>query len=97
MWTSVATSRCVAGAAACSQLRQRNSCWPRAAVLVFLSLWIDKGIGLILGGFRTFAAGRRHRYAPTAPELGIVLGVWAIGALMITVFYKITVTIREVR
>jgi Ni/Fe-hydrogenase subunit HybB-like protein len=33
-------------------------------------------------------------YTPTAPEIAIVVGVWAIGALILTVFYKITISIR---
>jgi molybdopterin-containing oxidoreductase family membrane subunit len=68
-----------------------------AAVLVFVSLWIEKGLGLIVGGFVPSPLGSVTRYSPTAPEWTIVLGVWAIGALLITVFYKITVSVREAR
>ena len=68
-----------------------------AALLVFVSLWIEKGLGLIVGGFVPSPLGSVTRYSPTAPEWVIVLGVWAIGALLITVLYKITVSVREVR
>ena len=79
------------------RLREQESLLAIAAALVFGSLWIEKGLGLIIGGFEPSPLGAITRYVPTAPEIGIVVGVWAIGALMITVFYKITVTIREAR
>ncbi len=63
--------------------------------IVFLSLWIDKGIGLIVGGFVPSPLGAVTRYAPTALEISITLAVWAVGFLMITVFYKITLSVRE--
>jgi len=63
--------------------------------MVFLSLWIDKGLGLIVGGFVPSPLGRVTEYAPTVPEISIALAVWAIGFLMVTVFYKITLSVRE--
>jgi len=68
---------------------------PMACVFVFASLWLDKGLGLIVGGFTPSPLGAVTTYTPTLPEATIVLGVWAIGALMITVFYKITLSVRE--
>ncbi len=67
-----------------------------ASIFVFASLWIDKGLCMIVCGFVPSSLGDVTRYAPTFPEATIVLGIWAVGALMITVFYKITLSIREV-
>jgi len=63
--------------------------------MVFLSLWIDKGLGLIIGGFVPSPLGRVIRYVPTLPEIAIALAIWALGCLLVTVFYKITVAVRE--
>jgi len=68
---------------------------PVACVCVFVSLWLDKGLGLIIGGFTPSPLGAVTTYTPTWPEATIVLGVWAIGALMITVLYKIALSVRE--
>ena len=68
---------------------------PVACVLVFLSLWLDKGLGLIVGGFVPSPLDSVTKYTPTLPEWSIVAGIWAIGALLITVFYKITLSVRE--
>jgi molybdopterin-containing oxidoreductase family membrane subunit len=63
-------------------------------VLVCLSLWIDKGIDLIVGGFVPSPLGAVTEYAPTLPEVAITLGIWAFGFLTLTVFYKITLSVR---
>ena len=97
MWTSVTLLRSRWYCCSCPSCVARNSLLAIAAMLVFISLWIEKGVGLIVGGFVPSPLGAVTRYSPTAPEWGIVVGVWAIGALLITVFYKITVTVREVR
>jgi molybdopterin-containing oxidoreductase family membrane subunit len=66
-----------------------------ACGMVFLSLWIDKGLGLIVGGFVPSPLGHVASYVPTLPELAITLAIWAVGCLMITVFYKIALSVRE--
>lgn len=66
-----------------------------ACIAVFASLWIDKGFGLIVGGFVPNPFERVTEYWPTLPEILITLGVWGIGALILTVLYKIAVAIRE--
>lgn len=66
-----------------------------ACLCIFVSIWIDKGLGLIIGGLVPSPLGAITRYAPTLPEWTIVCGIWAIGALMTTAFYKITFSIWE--
>lgn len=68
---------------------------PVACVFVFVSLWLDKGLGLIVGGFTPSPFGVVTTYTPTWPEATIALGVWGIGALIITVLYKIALSVRE--
>ena len=63
--------------------------------MVFLSVWIDKGLGLIVGGFVPSPLGHVTSYVPTLPEFAITLAIWAVGVLMITVFYKIALAVRE--
>jgi len=39
--------------------------------------------------------GHITRYTPTGPEVAIAIGVWAMGFLIITVLYKIFLSVRE--
>jgi molybdopterin-containing oxidoreductase family membrane subunit len=65
-----------------------------ASGAVFASLWIDKGLGLIVGGFAPSPLGHVTPYAPTLPEVSITLAVWAVGLLLITVLYKVALGVR---
>ena len=75
--------------------RKSETILAAACGMVFLSLWIDKGLGLIVGGFVPSPLGHVTSYVPTAPEISITLAIWAVGVLMITVFYKIALSVRE--
>jgi molybdopterin-containing oxidoreductase family membrane subunit len=61
---------------------------------VFVSIWIDKGMGMVVGGFVPNPLGKVVEYAPTAPELLISLSIYATGLLIITVLYKIALSVR---
>lgn len=77
------------------QLRRNERVLSIAAAAVFLSLWIDKGFGLVIGGFIPNMFETVTEYTPTVPELLISLAVWAIGFLVLTVLYKIAASVRE--
>jgi molybdopterin-containing oxidoreductase family membrane subunit len=66
-----------------------------ACVAVFVSLWIDKGLGLIVAGFVPNAFGRVTDYSPTGLEALVTMGVWAVGLLVLTVLCKLAVSVRE--
>ncbi len=76
------------------RLRHNEKGLVAACVLVFSSLWIDKGVCMVVGGFIPSPLGTITRYVPTLPEITITLGVWAVGALMVTVFYKIALSVE---
>jgi Ni/Fe-hydrogenase subunit HybB-like protein len=63
--------------------------------VVIVGTWIDKGLGMISGGFVPNPLHEVTEYAPTMPEIGITLGVYAIGALVLTVLYKVVVGVKE--
>jgi molybdopterin-containing oxidoreductase family membrane subunit len=73
--------------------RAKESILALACVAVFISMWIDKGLGLIVPGFIPSQTGEVVEYTPTVPEIFIALGVVALGALVLTVLYKITTSV----
>jgi molybdopterin-containing oxidoreductase family membrane subunit len=62
---------------------------------IFASIWIDKGLGMVVAGFIPTSLGDVAEYWPTIPEVIISLGIWAFGFLLITFFYKIALSVRK--
>jgi Ni/Fe-hydrogenase subunit HybB-like protein len=63
--------------------------------MVFIGTWIDKGMGMIAGGFVPNPLMHVFEYIPTIPELLISLGVYALGFLVLTILYKVAVGVKE--
>ncbi|MFO8089374.1 MAG: NrfD/PsrC family molybdoenzyme membrane anchor subunit [Desulfatiglandaceae bacterium] len=75
--------------------RRRESTLIAGCIAVFISTWIDKGMALVVGGFIPNPFEKVTEYWPTAPELGITFGVWATGLFILTVLFKIAVSVKE--
>ncbi len=66
-----------------------------ACAMLFAGAWIDKGLGLIAGGFVPNPFHQVNEYVPTPMEAMITIGVWAAGFLVLTILYKIAVGVKE--
>ncbi len=75
--------------------RQNETVLGITCVVLFLALWIDKGLGLIVGGFIPNPLHQVREYHPTAVEIFITIGVWALGFLILTFLYKIAIGVKE--
>jgi len=62
---------------------------------VILAIWIEKGLGMVVTGFIPSPLGKVTEYSPTLRESLIALGIYAAGFLIITILYKIAVSVRE--
>jgi molybdopterin-containing oxidoreductase family membrane subunit len=77
------------------KLKRHEGWLALACALIFAAAWIDKGVGLIVGGLSVSPLETIAEYRPTAVELAITVGVYAIGALVLTLLYKIAVSVKE--
>ena len=66
-----------------------------ACVMIFVGTWIDKGLGMISGGFVPNPLHEVNEYIPSFPEMMIALGVWATGFLVLTILFKMAVSVKE--
>jgi molybdopterin-containing oxidoreductase family membrane subunit len=66
-----------------------------ACLVIIAGTWIDKGLGMISGGYVPNPLHEITEYAPTLPEIGITLGIYAMGALILTVLYKMVIGVKE--
>jgi molybdopterin-containing oxidoreductase family membrane subunit len=63
-------------------------------IMLFMSLWIDKGIGLVIGGFIPNPLEQVREYSPTGVEIMVTIGIWAFGALILSYLYKIAIDVK---
>ncbi len=76
------------------RLRKSRIALMASCVCIFVSLWMEKGLALIVGGFEPSPLGTLTAYRPTITEWTVTVGIWALGALMLTMFYKVAVAVR---
>ncbi len=95
MWTSAILALIATTLLIIPSTRKSDSVLPIVCVMVFASLWIDKGLILIVVGFIPSPLEKIMEYAPTLPEAAISIGIWAIGALILTLLYKVAVAVRK--
>jgi len=55
-----------------------------AAILLFIGVWIEKGIGLIVPGLVPSPLGEVIDYAPSWVEVGVTLGILGLGMMVVT-------------
>ena len=74
--------------------RSRQSLLVTACVAVVVSIWIEKGLGMVVTGFVPTPLGKVVAYVPTVAEISIGLSIYALGALILTVLYKVALSVR---
>ena len=62
--------------------------------LLFLAIWIEKGMGLIIPGFIPSPLGEIVEYAPFWVEISITAGIWAMGAFVFTILIRVAIPIE---
>jgi Ni/Fe-hydrogenase subunit HybB-like protein len=77
------------------KMRKNETTLAALCGMVIITTYIDKGLGLMTGGFVPNPLEHVTEYWPTVPEAIITLGVWALGFLVLSLLYKIAVSIKE--
>jgi molybdopterin-containing oxidoreductase family membrane subunit len=65
-----------------------------ACVFLFLGIWIEKGMGLIVPGFIPGPWGKVVEYIPSWIEILVTVGIWAVGAFIFTILAKVAIAIE---
>ena len=75
--------------------RKRPAVLCAACILVFAATWIDKGLGMMAGGYTPNPLHEITEYAPSFVELLVSAGVYALGGLILTVLYKTALGVKR--
>jgi molybdopterin-containing oxidoreductase family membrane subunit len=94
MWAAAVLAFVGIGLLLLPRLRARTSTLVLGLAAVFIACWLDKGLGLILGGFVPNSFEQVVEYVPTTNELAIVAGVFAVGGFVLTLLYRVVVAVR---
>jgi molybdopterin-containing oxidoreductase family membrane subunit len=66
-----------------------------ACVLLFVGIWVEKGMGLIVPGLVPSPLGEVVSYAPTWVEISITLGILALGMFFVTILVRPALIIEQ--
>jgi molybdopterin-containing oxidoreductase family membrane subunit len=77
------------------KLRDNIKLLPWSLGILVIATWIDKGLGLLIGGFNPTPFETIAPYWPTGKELVVSAMIYALGALVVTVLFKIATEVKE--
>ena len=75
--------------------RDNNSILPFTLIMLVIASWIDKGLGMLIAGFTPNPFEGITVYAPSFAELTISLGIYAVGALVVSLLWKIALDVKK--
>lgn len=94
IWTSLGMNISATLALTVNPLRRKPVILFTAAAMLFVAIWIDKGMGLIVPGLIPSPLGEIVDYAPTWTEIRVTLGIWGMGLTVLTVLIKAAIPIE---
>jgi Ni/Fe-hydrogenase subunit HybB-like protein len=95
MWFAITGMTVAALLMVSPKIRKNETTLALTCGLIIITTYIDKGLGLMTGGFVPNPLEHVVEYWPTLPEFFITLGVYSIGALVLTVLYKVATSVKE--
>lgn len=94
VWTAIGMNLLSTAILTAHPLR-RNAKWLMPACLVlFIAIWIEKGLGLVIPGFVPSPLGEIVEYVPTWVELSVTGGIFAMGLFILTVLVRVALPIE---
>jgi molybdopterin-containing oxidoreductase family membrane subunit len=75
-------------------LRQNRTVLRATCLVLFVAIWMDKGMGLVIPGFIPSPLGEIVEYKPTWVEFTVTAGIWALGLFVFTVLVRVALPIE---
>lgn len=94
IWTAIALNGLCTLALTIHPIRRNLKLLFPVCGSLFIAIWIEKGMGLIVPGFIPSPLGEIVEYAPTWIEIAVTLGIWAMGVFIFTVLVRIAIPIE---
>jgi len=94
IWTAISMNVIATVTLTFHKLRNNLTILYIACGLLFLAIWIEKGFGLIVPGFIPGPWGKIAEYFPTLVEVGVTIGIWAMGAFIFSILARTGIAIE---
>jgi Ni/Fe-hydrogenase subunit HybB-like protein len=94
IWTGVGLNVVATVALMIHPVRRRPAWLIPACAALFVGIWIEKGIGLVIPGFIPSPLGEVVEYTPTWVELAVTAGIWALGLFVLTILVRVALPIE---
>ena len=94
IWTAISMNVIATVTLSFHKLRNNLTILYVACGMLFLAIWIEKGFGLIVPGFIPGPWGKIAEYFPTLVEVGVTIGIWAMGAFIFSILARTGIAIE---
>lgn len=94
VWTAIAMNLAATAVLTVHPLRRSPRWLMTACLVLFVAIWIEKGLGLVIPGFVPSPLGEIVEYVPTWVELSVTAGVLAMGLFILTVLVRVALPIE---
>jgi Ni/Fe-hydrogenase subunit HybB-like protein len=94
VWTAIAINVVATLVLTIHPLRRDTRWLMPACLALFVAIWVEKGMGLVIPGFVPSPLGEIVEYMPTWVELAVTAGIWAMGLFALTVLVRVALPIE---
>lgn len=94
IWTSITLNLVATVLITIHPFRRNLKLLMPTCIVLFVAIWIEKGMGLIVPGFIPSPLGEIVEYFPTWVEIAVTAGIWALGLFTLTVLVRAAIPIE---
>jgi Ni/Fe-hydrogenase subunit HybB-like protein len=94
IWTAIALNLAATATLMIHPLRRNPRVLMTACAMLFVAIWMEKGMGLVIPGFVPSPLREIVEYWPTWVELAVTAGIWAMGLFVLTVLVRVALPIE---
>lgn len=76
------------------KLRENRTVLYASCITLFIAIWIEKGMGLVVPGFIPSPLGEIVEYQPSIVEICVTAGIWAFGLFFLTLLVRVAIGIE---
>jgi len=94
IWTAISLNLFATLALTLHKVRNQKIWLYLLCFLLFIAIWIEKGMGMVVPGFVPGPLGDVVDYSPSWVEICVTLGIWAMGMFLLSGLVKVAIAVE---